>query len=97
MRRTSIWRAPISRYRSPTSARGRAPSAAGSATACRSCCGRTEPRRWLYRAYSGNGSDQGVLESCLDGLGELHNALDAGERRPRPASRTLVRDNELRA
>jgi transposase len=46
----------------------------------------------MYRAYSGNGSDQGVLESCLEGLGELHNALDAGERRSRPASRTLVRD-----
>jgi transposase len=46
----------------------------------------------MYRAYSGNGSDQGVLESCLEGLGELHDALDAGEQRIRPASRTLVRD-----
>ncbi len=46
----------------------------------------------MYRAYAGNGSDQGVLESCLEGLGELHDALDAGERRTRPASRTLVRD-----
>jgi len=46
----------------------------------------------MYRAYSGNGSDQGVLESCLEGLGELHDALDAGEGRARPASRTLVRD-----
>jgi transposase len=46
----------------------------------------------MYRAYSGNGSDQGVLESCLEGLGELHDALDAGEQRTRPASRTLVRD-----
>lgn len=46
----------------------------------------------MYRAYSGNGSDQGVLESCLEGLGELHDALDAGEGRSRPASRTLVRD-----
>jgi transposase len=46
----------------------------------------------MYRAYSGNGSDQSVLESCLEGLGELHDALDAGERRSRPASRTLVRD-----
>jgi transposase len=46
----------------------------------------------LYRAYAGNGSDQGVLDSCLEGLGELHDALDAGERRGRPASRTLVRD-----
>lgn len=46
----------------------------------------------MYRAYAGNGSDQGVLETCLEGLGELHDALDAGERRARPASRTLVRD-----
>jgi len=46
----------------------------------------------MYRAYSGNASDQGVLESCLEGLGELHDALDAGERRTRRASRTLVRD-----
>lgn len=46
----------------------------------------------LYRTYAGNGSDQGVLQSCLEGLGELHDALDAGEQRPRPAQRTLVRD-----
>lgn len=46
----------------------------------------------MYRAYAGNGSDQGVLESCLEGLGELHDALDAGQQRTRPASRTLVRD-----
>jgi transposase len=46
----------------------------------------------MYRAYSGNGSDQSVLESCLEGLGELHDSLDAGEQRTRPASRTLVRD-----
>lgn len=46
----------------------------------------------MYRTYAGNGSDQGVLESCLEGLGELHDALDAGERRAQPASRTLVRD-----
>jgi hypothetical protein len=46
----------------------------------------------LYRTYAGNGSDQGVLQTCLEGLGELHDALDAGERRPRPAQRTLVRD-----
>src|SRR3990172_213189 len=46
----------------------------------------------LYRTYAGNGSDQGVLEACLTGLGELHDALDAGERRRRPAERTLVRD-----
>ena len=46
----------------------------------------------LYRTYAGNGSDQGVLDSCLEGLGELHDALDEGEGRKRPASRTLVRD-----
>jgi hypothetical protein len=46
----------------------------------------------LYRTYAGNGSDQGVLEACLDGLRELHEALDDGEGRPQPAQRTLVRD-----
>jgi transposase len=46
----------------------------------------------LYRTYAGNGSDQGVLAACLKGLGELHDALDAGEGRKTPAQRTLVRD-----
>lgn len=46
----------------------------------------------LYRTYAGNGSDQGVLQSCLDGLSELHDALDQGEGRRRPAQRTVVRD-----
>jgi transposase len=46
----------------------------------------------LHRTYPGNGSDQGVLESCLEGLGNLHDALDAGEGRARPGQRTLVRD-----
>jgi len=46
----------------------------------------------LYRAYSGNGSDQGVLEACLEGLKQLHDALDDGEGRAQPAQRTLVRD-----
>ncbi len=46
----------------------------------------------LYRTYAGNGSDQGVLEACLEGLRELHEALDDGEGRPQPAQRTLVRD-----
>src|SRR6185312_1552601 len=46
----------------------------------------------LYRTYAGNASDQSVLENCLDGLGKLHDALDAGEGRQRPATRTLVRD-----
>jgi len=46
----------------------------------------------LYRSYGGNGSDQGVLESCLNGLRELHEALDQGEGRSRSAERTLVRD-----
>jgi hypothetical protein len=46
----------------------------------------------LYRTYAGNGSDQGVLQTCLEGLGALHDALDEGEERRRPAQRTLVRD-----
>ena len=46
----------------------------------------------LYRTYSGNGSDQGVLEACLDGLKQLHEALDDGEGRAQPVQRTLVRD-----
>lgn len=46
----------------------------------------------LYRSYAGNSSDQGVLSSCLDALGHLHDALDQGESRTRPAERTLVRD-----
>jgi hypothetical protein len=46
----------------------------------------------LYRTYAGNGSDQAVLQDCLEGLGELHDALDEGEGRQRPAQRTLVRD-----
>jgi hypothetical protein len=46
----------------------------------------------LHRAYPGNGSDQAVLGSCLDGLGKLHDALDRAEQRTRPACRTLVRD-----
>src|SRR5262249_14703872 len=46
----------------------------------------------LHRTYPGNGSDQAVLGSCLDALGKLHDALDHGEQRGRPASRTLVRD-----
>jgi len=46
----------------------------------------------LYRAYSGNGSDEGVLGACLDGLRQLHEALEEAEGRLRPAQRTLVRD-----
>ena len=46
----------------------------------------------LHRTYPGNGSDQAVLGSCLDGLGKLHDALDMAEQRTRPACRTLVRD-----
>ena len=46
----------------------------------------------LHRTYPGNGSDQSVLAACLAGLAELHRALDEGEGRTRPASRTLVRD-----
>lgn len=46
----------------------------------------------LHRTYPGNGSDQTVLASCLEGLGKLHDALDLAEQRTRPACRTLVRD-----
>jgi hypothetical protein len=46
----------------------------------------------LYRSYAGNSSDQAVLESCLGGLSKLHDALDQGEDRAKPGSRTLVRD-----
>lgn len=45
----------------------------------------------LYRTYSGNSSDQAVLGDCLEGLGQLHEALDDEEGRRR-AQRTLVRD-----
>ncbi len=46
----------------------------------------------LYRTYNGNGADQAVLGACLEGLAQLHQALDSGEDRRRPAQRTLVRD-----
>lgn len=46
----------------------------------------------LYRTYPGNGSDQAVLAACLGGLAQLHEALDSGEGRERPAQRTVVRD-----
>lgn len=52
----------------------------------------TEHVPLLYRSYGGNGSDQGVLTACLEGLRQLHEALDDGEGRSRPAQRTLVRD-----
>ena len=46
----------------------------------------------LYRTYPGNSSDQGVLSSCLEGLGKLHEALDEGAEANKRAERTLVRD-----
>lgn len=46
----------------------------------------------LHHTYPGNGSDQSVLDACLENLGHLHGALDQGEGRKRPAQRTLVRD-----
>jgi len=47
----------------------------------------------LHRTYPGNGSDQSVLESCLEGLGKLHDVLDKEETgRVGTATRTLVRD-----
>ncbi len=52
----------------------------------------TEQVPLLYRTYAGNGSDQGLLAVCLEGLRKLHEALDDGEGRRQPAQRTLVRD-----
>ena len=46
----------------------------------------------LHRTYPGNRSDQAVLASCLTGLAQLHDALDAAEGGPGKAGRTLVRD-----
>ena len=46
----------------------------------------------LYRTYAGNGSDQSVLSDCLQGLAELHKALDSGATGTHTAQRTLVRD-----
>jgi transposase len=46
----------------------------------------------LYRSYEGNASDQSVLQACLEGLTELHVALDEGEGRRKAGQRTLVRD-----
>lgn len=47
----------------------------------------------LYRTYPGNGSDQSVLQSCLEGLASLHDTLSnvppSAARKP---ERTLVRD-----
>jgi transposase len=46
----------------------------------------------LHRTYPGNGSDQSVLESCLDGLASLHDALSGTTPGSRKPERTLVRD-----
>lgn len=46
----------------------------------------------LYRTYPGNSSDQEVLTSCLTGLAQLHDELDAAGGGPRRSGRTLVRD-----
>ena len=46
----------------------------------------------LHLTYPGNGSDQGVLEDCLEGLKQLHEALAEGGGGGPQAERTLVRD-----
>ena len=46
----------------------------------------------LHRTYPGNGSDQSVLHECMDGLGQLHDALGEADGRGREAQRTIVRD-----
>lgn len=46
----------------------------------------------LHRTYPGNSSDQALLASCLKGLAQLHDALDAAEGGATKAGRTVVRD-----
>jgi len=46
----------------------------------------------LHRTYPGNGSDQAVLTSCLEALGDLHASLDDTDAPGRVGTRTLVRD-----
>ncbi len=46
----------------------------------------------LHRCYPGNRSDQIVLNSCLEGLGKMHEALREGQGRGPRAQRTIVRD-----
>jgi len=46
----------------------------------------------LHRTYPGNSSDQAVLSSCLQGLAQLHDELDAAAGGARKAGRTVVRD-----
>jgi hypothetical protein len=46
----------------------------------------------LHRTYPGNRSDQALLASCLKGLAQLHDALDAAEGGATKAGRTVVRD-----
>lgn len=46
----------------------------------------------LHRTYPGNSSDQAVLSSCLQGLAQLHDELDAAEGGATKAGRTIVRD-----
>ena len=49
----------------------------------------------LHRTYPGNSSDQAVLTSCLEGLAQLHDALDAAEGGARKSGRTIVRDGRF--
>lgn len=46
----------------------------------------------LHRTYPGNSSDQAVLTSCLKGLAQLHDELDAAEEGATKVGRTVVRD-----
>ena len=46
----------------------------------------------LHRTYPGNSSDQALLASCLQGLAQLHDALDAAQGGATKAGRTVVRD-----
>lgn len=46
----------------------------------------------LHRTYPGNSSDQALLASCLKGLAQLHDELDAAQGGVTKAGRTVVRD-----
>jgi len=46
----------------------------------------------LHRTYPGNSSDQALLASCLQGLAQLHDELDAAQGGVTKAGRTVVRD-----
>lgn len=46
----------------------------------------------LHRTYPGNSSDQAVFASCMKGLAQLHDELDAAKGGATKVGRTIVRD-----